>query len=83
MGKSKELHCCVGPGYDTLEWYKDDAQFPWETTQGEERNAILYRWARMVLLGYYLDLIMYSNNQSLIMMEVRPGDSGQYKCVAR
>eukprot|EP00090_Calanus_glacialis_P007841 TRINITY_DN16272_c0_g1_i4.p1 TRINITY_DN16272_c0_g1~~TRINITY_DN16272_c0_g1_i4.p1 ORF type:complete len:321 (-),score=111.77 TRINITY_DN16272_c0_g1_i4:65-949(-) len=66
VGKSKELHCCVGPGYDTLEWYKDDAQFPWETTQGEERNAIIY-----------------SNNQSLIMMEVRPGDSGQYKCVAR
>eukprot|EP00092_Neocalanus_flemingeri_P041547 GFUD01045246.1.p1 GENE.GFUD01045246.1~~GFUD01045246.1.p1 ORF type:complete len:312 (+),score=103.43 GFUD01045246.1:15-950(+) len=66
VGKSKELHCCVAPGYASLEWYKDDIQFPWETEQDQDRNAILY-----------------SNNQSLIMMEVRPSDSGQYKCVAR
>merc|ERR1711892_659948 len=66
VGKSKELHCCVGPDYDSMEWYKDDLLYPWDTAQGQERNSILY-----------------SNNQSLIMMEVRPGDSGHYKCVAR
>ena len=43
LGKSKELHCCVGPGYQTLEWFKDGAMFPWDTDQGTSRNSILYR----------------------------------------
>jgi len=66
VGKSKELHCCVGPGYASLQWFKDGVLFPWESGPGQERNTILY-----------------SNNQSLILMEVRPAHSGQYKCVAR
>ena len=33
----------MGPGYDSLEWYKDDIQFPWEKDQDQDRNAILYR----------------------------------------
>jgi len=64
VGKSKELHCCVGPDYDSLEWYKDDKPYPWH--QLGDRNIVLY-----------------SNNQSMIMMEVRQKDSGIYKCVAR
>jgi len=64
VGKSKELHCCVGPEYESMEWFKDDKAYPWHA-EGD-RNIILY-----------------SNNQSMIMMEVRQKDSGIYKCVAR
>jgi len=64
VGKSKELHCCVLPGYASLEWFKDEGEYPWHSAQG--RNTILY-----------------SNNQSLLIMEVSPTDSGKYKCVAQ
>lgn len=66
LGKSKELHCCVGPDYHQLEWFKDGDEFPWNKNVGKSRNAILY-----------------STNQSLIIMEVRSEDSGKYTCVAK
>lgn len=43
LGKSKELHCCVGPSYERLEWYKDGVKFPWHRNEGKDRNIILYR----------------------------------------
>lgn len=65
LGKSKELHCCVGPSYERLEWYKDGVKFPWHRNEGKDRNIILY-----------------SNNQSLIIMDVKKEDSGRFTCVA-
>jgi len=62
VGKSKELHCCLGPEWDSILWSKDGAGFPW----GGDRSSILY-----------------SNNQSLIMMEVGESYSGTYTCEAR
>jgi len=63
IGKSKELHCCLGPDWDSLQWSKDGETFPWGS---RDRNAILY-----------------SENQTLIIMEVKERDSGIYKCEAR
>ena len=49
VGKSKELHCCVGPNYESLMWYKDDIEFPWDAALGKERNTVLYRLAKVHL----------------------------------
>jgi len=65
VGKSKELHCCLGPEWDSIEWSKDGVAYPWGS-QIRRRNTILY-----------------SQNQSLIMMEVSHFDSGTYTCKAR
>ena len=43
LGKSKELHCCVGPSYEQLEWFKDGVKFPLHSNEAKDRNIILYR----------------------------------------
>jgi len=65
VGKSKELHCCLGPEWDSIQWTRDDMPYPWE--------------------NYYRrrNIILYSQNQSLIIMEVSHFDSGTYTCEAR
>jgi len=65
VGKSKELHCCFGPEWDSIQWSKDGMAYPWGS-RISRRNSILY-----------------SHNQSLIMMEVGQLDSGTYTCEAR
>ena len=39
----QELHCCVGPSYEKLEWFKDGVKFPWHSNENKDRNIILYR----------------------------------------
>ena len=80
VGKSKELHCCLGPEWDSIEWSKDGVAYPWGS-QIRRRNTILYRWSRNN--RKIKDIMTFSQNQSLIMMEVSHFDSGTYTCKAR
>ena len=43
VGKSKELHCCLGPEWDLIQWTRDDMPYPWENYY-RRRNTILYRF---------------------------------------
>ena len=43
VGKSKELHCCLGPEWDSIQWSRDDMPYPWENYY-RRRNIILYRF---------------------------------------
>ena len=44
VGKSKELHCCIGPEWDSIQWSKDGEPYPWEN-YFRRRNSILYRFS--------------------------------------
>merc|ERR1719285_1134610 len=59
VGQAKELHCCAGPFFNQLIWYKDGVPYPWS----QNRHAILY-----------------SQNQSLIILKLREEDAGEYEC---
>ena len=80
LHRVQELHCCVGPAYTQLLWYKDGEVFPWAREEGRARSAVLYRCHPP--LATLCNAACCSNNQSLVMLEVGAEDAGRFRCEA-